>query len=495
MKKLLSITALGFLLTALVLAVAPAWADDSVDQKIKALEQELNRLKGDQMELKKEATAAAAALPSFSYRPGNGVRIEAADKAWSIQLSHEADFRMPFEAGKDHVGRTNAEVMGRRFRQEWEMCLNNCFYVLQSRLDLDGFATNSELQRGQIEFHLEQINPWLPTIYTGMDIEARIGPFNQGGSATGAQGEYDLLRRNNGFNTGRTGTGVGVRWDEIPLIPMLGIPGRGDANIQVGSIGAGDDGTSVSSDRKDVSVYFRIDPFSQVKNDWISGFSYSIGAWFCNRDGRVGAQGCDRNRVRDDGPGGRQTLFDSGAFPVGSGGQAQYVTPGIQWRYGPYTLRAVIAFMNYNIENPNGDSRAGGVGLDNKARNFLIGHDIFLWSPKGLLTGSASVPGSVLAGYHFERNDYSCGHTATLAMCAAGAEFSRNRIIRNEWDLWYFFMPSKSIGVNWYWYDASNLRSGDNQAQANLLGKAGSRTVAGKGGEWLDATISLRINF
>ena len=49
MKKLLSITALGSLLAALVLAVAPAWAQN-VDSRIRTLENELTRLKGEQME-------------------------------------------------------------------------------------------------------------------------------------------------------------------------------------------------------------------------------------------------------------------------------------------------------------------------------------------------------------------------------------------------------------------------------------------------------------
>jgi hypothetical protein len=49
--------ALGFMLTALLLAAVPAWAQ-SVDDKIKALEQELGQLKSQQVELKKEATAA-----------------------------------------------------------------------------------------------------------------------------------------------------------------------------------------------------------------------------------------------------------------------------------------------------------------------------------------------------------------------------------------------------------------------------------------------------
>ena len=97
--------AAGAMLGASLLAV-PAGAQ-SVDDKIKALEQELTSLKSQQIELKKEATAAAAALPSFSYRPGNGVNIEAADKSWGVRFSMETALRMIFSAGQDQVGRTN----------------------------------------------------------------------------------------------------------------------------------------------------------------------------------------------------------------------------------------------------------------------------------------------------------------------------------------------------------------------------------------------------
>ena len=74
------------LLSAVLFAAAPAFAQ-SVDDKIKSLEQELSQLKDQQVELKKEATAAAAAMPTFSFRPGDGVNIEAADKSWSFRAS------------------------------------------------------------------------------------------------------------------------------------------------------------------------------------------------------------------------------------------------------------------------------------------------------------------------------------------------------------------------------------------------------------------------
>ena len=94
----------------LSLTTASAARAESVDDKIKSLEQELTQLKEQQIELKKEATAAAAAMPSFSYRPGNGVLIEAADKSWSFRHAFEAHMRYNFLSGRVQVGRSQGEL-------------------------------------------------------------------------------------------------------------------------------------------------------------------------------------------------------------------------------------------------------------------------------------------------------------------------------------------------------------------------------------------------
>ena len=131
-KMWLASTLAAFLLTA------GSVQAQSVSDKIQTLEQELQQLKEQQIELKKEATAAAAAMPSFSYRPGNGLNIEAADKAWSIRFALESHFRYNFESGRDQVGRSQGEMMGRRFRPTVIMCINNCLWEFESSLDLDG---------------------------------------------------------------------------------------------------------------------------------------------------------------------------------------------------------------------------------------------------------------------------------------------------------------------------------------------------------------------
>ena len=133
---------LASMLAAFLLTAGSVQAQ-SVNDKINALEQELQQLKEQQIELKKEATAAAAAMPSFSYRPGNGVNIEAADKAWGLRFTLESHFRYLFEEGLDQTGRTQGQMMGRRFRPGVFYCINNCLWEMEATLDLDGWGTGN----------------------------------------------------------------------------------------------------------------------------------------------------------------------------------------------------------------------------------------------------------------------------------------------------------------------------------------------------------------
>jgi hypothetical protein len=376
------------------LLIVPVYGED-LDSRVKSIEQELAELKAQQGELKKEATAAAAALPDFSYRPGNGVMIESADKSWAFRAGIESHFRMLFESGRDQVGRSNGEIMGRRFRPYMYYCINNCLWELEAILDLDGFgtgnaknstntATSSILHRGALNIHLENLHPWLPTAQLGMDISTSIGTARQGSSGVGTQAEYDLLSRNNGIDDGRAGQGILINWDNKPL-DSIGIPGRINRfQLAMASVGEGDDGLSSFTDRKDFVAYLGIEPFSQVKNKWISGLKFEMGSWFCNNDNRALSNACGRLQIQDLGNSGRQTLFDTGAG-IGDG-LATFLMPGITWETGPYTLRVAGGFQHY-------EDRGGSDGKK-QGRMFIIAHDLFLWSPKGFLTGSPNTTGS-----------------------------------------------------------------------------------------------------
>ena len=495
-------------LAALLLTAGTVQAQ-SVSEKIQTLEQELQQLKESQIELKKEATAAAAAMPSFSYRPGNGLNIEAADKAWGIRFALETHFRYNFESGRDQVGRSQGEMMGRRFRPGIIYCINNCLWEFEATLDLDGWGTGngknnqatgvgSVLQRGAVNFHAEQISPWLPTVQFGMEVQNAAGGSlaRQGSGNTGAQAEYDLHTRNNGFNTGRAGSGIVLNWDDKDL-SSIGIPGRiGKFQIGMSQIAEGDDGTQSLTDRQDFNTYISIQPFSQVKNKWLSGITFEYGAWFCNADNRSN-NGCDRYRIQDHGDGGRQTLFDSGSNSIGDGLHVAH-GPGIVWSVGPYTLRTMGSFQT--------SQDRGGTPGKKRSNNFLIGHDLYMWSPKGFLTGSSTDAGSILVGTHFERVNMSCGDNLRNG-CSNGTtagttpQFKRVRVLLREWDLWYVIAPRMNVGVNVLWYDSSNLRNGANRAAHNLgVCKTPNVTNAtgcrnGIGGDWTDVMLNWRYSF
>jgi hypothetical protein len=338
-----------------------------------------------------------------------------------------------------------------------------------------------------------------------MEVQNAFGNSlsRQGSGSTGAQMEYDLLTRNNGFNTGRAGSGFSLNWDDRSL-SSIGIPGRiGRLQFGMSTIAEGDDGTQVMSDRQSFNVYGNIQPFSQVKNKWISGLTFEAGTWFCNNDTRdpsasPGSAVClERFRIQDHGDGGRMTLFDTGADSVGDG-LATGTGTGFVWNVGPYTMRVAGSWLQAEDR--------GGTRGKKRAHDFLIGHDLYLWSPKGFLTGSSTTTGSVLVGTHFERTDISSSCRGT-AECGGSAtalinQFHRNRILLREWDLWYFIAPRMSIGVNVLWYDASNVGNLTNQAgyQVGKCNKTGVTTTStdcrvGVGADWWTTAVNWRYTF
>jgi hypothetical protein len=320
-----------------------------------------------------------------------------------------------------------------------------------------------------------------------MDISTSVASAaRQGSSDIGVQREYDLLSRNVGPNTGRAGNGFTLTWDDRSL-SAIGIPGRITRfQLARATIAEGDDGLSSFTDKSDYGVYLGVQPFSQVKNKWISGLQVDAGAWFCNIDDRAADNGCDRFRIQDSGDAARQTLFDTGGDSNGQGWFRWY-QPGVTWTVGPYRLRGVYGWAR-------AEDSGGTPGGQKKANGWLIGHDLFIWSPKGFLTGSPTAPGSILLGYHFERNDVSVDCQPN---CAGGhlAQFHRNTIRVNEWGIAYFFAPRMSLLGTVYWYDAKNLRVGANQACHNLGVCSDGTARDGKGGDWVDGSITLRFSF
>jgi hypothetical protein len=219
-----------------------------------------------------------------------------------------------------------------------------------------------------------------------------------------------------------------------------------------------------------------------------------MGAWFCHVDDRAQAgNNCNRLRIRENENAGNAntTLFDTGAI-VGKGYQT-FMMPGILWQIGPYRLRAAGGIQRYS--GGNNSTITQTLKGDPRANMFLIGHDIFLWSPKGFLTGSANTPGSVLFGTHFERVDVSvdCAGSAVCLAGLNGGQFHRDRFLVREWDLWYFVAPSMSIGAHFVWYDASNLTGGSTGSGAKITENNNFRNAGGA--DWVNVILNWRYTF
>ena len=165
------------------------------------------------------------------------------------------------------------------------------------------------------------------------------------------------------------------------------------------------------TDRKDFHAYGNIQPFSQVKNKWISGLTIEYGAGSVTlttaRRRTVVTSTASRSRR-----GGRQTLFNTGANSVGDG----LTSTGSRFRVARRPI-----YLTRDGKFPCRIADLGGQRGRKKANEFLIGHDLYLWSPKGFLTGSSTTAGSILVGYHFERTDYVVGcNGGTGIPCPAG---------------------------------------------------------------------------
>jgi hypothetical protein len=485
-NKLLGFAALGFLLTAFVLAVAPVWAD-GVDEKIKSLEQELTRLKGEQMELKKEATAAAAALPSFSYRPRSGVTWAAADRSWSITTFLQGQFHMYNHLdGQDRGGLTTGDIFARRFRPGWTLCVMDCLYEWHQTWDIDtGDIGNN--QNSGLYMNFSKINPWLPDIFVG--DEDSITSYNQvaRSSTSSAQVELatDLMTDSAVSNLSRRNIAFG--WLDKPL---MSLPGTFNFALEY-RVGAGITENTVSdTDRKEFAAILGVRPFVRSKVAALQRLRAGIATTINSVDSRSAVLG-DRLRIRTDERQGRLVLLD--ANNIGDG-MHHNIQGGVEWGIGPYLIRGEGGYSKYESGQVNATA---GTGFSHvRGYYWRIGHELFLFSPKGFLTGGAYQPGTVQVGFGFERAGANCGKAQD---CDPGlADFNSLRLLKRELDIWYFWNSFSRIGIFWNWWDADNMPRGTAAAtalQQNTDCAKNPNTSRGKECDWHSINIALQVYF
>ena len=478
-NRLLGLAAFGFLLSAVIFAAAMPALADNVDQKISALEQELTRLKGEQMELKKEAVAAAAALPTFSYRPRSGITIQAADRSWSVTTFYQFH-AMIFNHldGNDRRGNASGDIFMRRNRFGWTLCVSNCFAEWHFTLDLDT-GDIAEQQNSGLYFHFEQMHPWLPTLLIADEESLISWGYVTRSSTSSAVWELasDLLSDSDVDALSRRQIGIG--WLGKPLGP-----GNYDLVFEF-KPGAGvKENVTADSDRKQFVGTVGGRPFARSKNKWLERTKLGLSVAVDSVDSRSAVNG-DRLRLRTTERNGRLTLFN--ANNIGDGTHHN-IQGGLEWGAGPYLVRGELGVSRY-ASGKVGKADDGFKGVEGSY--WRIGHELFVWSPKGLLTGGAYQPGTVQFGWAFARANATCGEHA--ADCDPdGAAFHRNHLIQRELNLWYYFNAYTRLGLAWNWWDAANVGT---TTQVQIGCRNNNATVGGKDCDWHSVNFALQSYF
>lgn len=537
-KKLKLLHASLFLLSALLFFFAAASTSaGELQGRIKALEEvqranaeELERLKGDQIKLNKEATAAAAALPSFAYRPGRGMTIEAGDRRWSLTFTYELEVYITnMLKGNDARGFSEGDIFFRRNHPFWFMCVNGCFYDWGIGIDLDtldtandftttlvstptGTALISNTRKQSLEanqwfsVNFQQINPYFPKLTIADNASAPYGgvlgfPYVSSSSIASATKELASELMADSATDELGWRGIGLSWVNIPV-------GVGDVSYQaIYKPGAPFKlGSMSDTDGKQFQTTFGTRPFNRSKNPWLEKIKWGVGLQVDSIDARSAFSG-----ARSSSPRARLrmrtfervpvvlavpsalTLLDTraggpGTASIGEGLHTRVET-GLEWGYGPYLTRIEGGWSRFRsgpLETGASDGMKGPRG-----NYWRIGHDLFIWSPKGPLTGSPGVAGSVQVGYAFGRADGDCGKGAD---CSPGAgRFRQNFLRNNEIDLWYHLAPGFRVGMFAYFWHSANTPVAV-QPQTGCTRNVNA-TNPGKGCDWLSVNIGLNANF
>jgi len=532
--------AVCFAISASLLAVLPAFAQNAdIESQIKALEAEvqkieplkdqIERLRYQQMELKKEATAAAAEMPTFQYRPGRGLTIAAADKSWSFNTTMRVNlYNYNTLGGKPNFsqageqrssGVPDGQIYPRRLRWYQTFCWQDCFYQFESALDGETAPRQASFRDNEFTVGFNQLNPYLPYFSVGLRRGAGKTHISRSSDNDGKE-EHSIIF--DGFAWGGDGShaGAGLGWEGVDIGP-----GEYELYLNYITMRQNTYQEFTNDDRKGIMMYIGGKPFSDMKSKWISGLEIGLGYQAQSLDRPSNSLDDDSGveiRVRNTERRGRQDLFRPGAVgqatancvnedaDSGSGscsaqnvgsGWASMFAPGLKWTVGPYFFRAVYITTRYANVNKGTDSTTNVTGTNNIrgagmwGRGFTLDHQLVLWSPKGFFTGSQTTPNTVIVSYGFERADMNCGRGCD-ASPSTGA-FHSQSVINNETALWYWLQPSLGVGM-WYhhWSTANTpIRSQvgvgckDNITDASA-GKGASRSCS-----WNSLETGLRFRW
>jgi len=510
-------TAMSFGLVASIAAVWPVQAQSDIEDQIKVLESEvqkieplkdqIERLRSQQVEMKKEATAAAAEMPTFSYRPGRGMTIAGADKSWSFNTTYRINiYNYNIIGGKPNfndngsqrsTNTTFGEFFPRRNRLYTTLCWDDCFFQFETSIDGETAERAASFRDNELTVGLNQLNPYFP--YFSIGLRRGAGKTHVGRSSD-SDGKMEHSVILDGFAWGGDGShaGMGLGWDGVDIGS-----GEYDLFLNLATSRQGTHQEFVNDDRKGIMGYMGGRPFANTKSKWLSGLEMGIGYQGQSIDQPQNSLAGDtagvQIRVRSVERRGRQDLFFPAVITAGAGssndtqniggGWGSVIIPGLKWTVGPYMARAVYVTTRYaNVNNP-------GIGSGIRGRGFTIDNQLMVWSPKGFLTGSQTTPNTVMLSFGFERADMNCG-SACDASPSTGS-FHAQTVLNRETALWYWLRPSLGVGMWWHYWTSANtpyrtqvaVGCKDDRAEA-LSGKGVGRSCS-----WHSLNTGLRFRW
>jgi hypothetical protein len=248
-----------------------------------------------------------------------------------------------------------------------------------------------------------------------------------------------------GFGWGGDGShsGVGFGWEEINFGP-----GNAELYLNLATSRQGTHQEFVNDDRKGLMTYAGVLPFANTKSKWIQGMEIGFGYQAQSQNRPENGDANQEIRVRNAERRGRFDLFrpDSDFDQNFGSGWSWVAIPGFKWTIGPYMFRAVWVKTQF-------EGRQDGIG-GIEGRGWTVDNQIFLWSPKGFLTGSQTTPHSIMFSAGFERGDMTCGQGCDASPGAG--EFHSNTVLNREVALWWWIRPSLGLGTWAHWWTSSN---------------------------------------